>query len=253
MAIVTDDVALLSDFTKDKSTLESVLNQLERRAGTEKWAGKSKQFSAHFAALRELVSTRHGRTYIIFQTDGDEWDRLRDLEPRSAVRKSTLGYGLHDIVAAADRCACTIYAVMPGERLLGLSKKEIKERGERMTYRFWRDIAETSDKKALQESLYRQELSSDFVSSWTSWFLNGQAAAVQAAVASGGWAVFLERQEQAEEIYRRILSDMNHRYLIGYYPANDKHDGTKRHVKIEVRGNPDYVVHRRTSYIAQKE
>jgi hypothetical protein len=43
---------------------------------------------------------------------------------------------------------------------------------------------------------------------------------------------------------------MNRRYIIGYYPTNKEHDGTRRTVKIGVRGHPEYVVLARKSYYA---
>jgi hypothetical protein len=60
----------------------------------------------------------------------------------------------------------------------------------------------------------------------------------------------LDKPEQANEIYSRILADINHRYIISYYPTNQGQDGKLRRVRIEVRGHPDYVVQGRTSYYA---
>jgi hypothetical protein len=68
---------------------------------------------------------------------------------------------------------------------------------------------------------------------------------------TGGWADFLEEPEQATKVYSRILSDMNRRYVVGYYPSNKQHDGKRRIIKIEVRGHPDYTVHGRGSYYAR--
>ena len=67
---------------------------------------------------------------------------------------------------------------------------------------------------------------------------------------SGGWADFLEQPDQSADIYARILSDINGRYIIGYQPANTERDGKLRQVTIEVRGHPEYSVWGRTSYYA---
>ena len=69
-----------------------------------------------------------------------------------------------------------------------------------------------------------------------------QMAMMIVARASGGFTEGLETPEQADEIYARILNDINNRYLIGYYPKNEERDGKRRNVKIEVRGHPEYVV-----------
>jgi hypothetical protein len=80
--------------------------------------------------------------------------------------------------------------------------------------------------------------------------IKGQTAAARVADLTGGWTSFLESEEQASEIYGRILEDINHRYIVSYYPTNKTFDGRLRKVRIAVRGHPDYVVQGRTSYYA---
>ncbi len=77
MAIVTDDVKLLVDFTRDKEKLLAGLDHLSWRV---KWrqVGLSKQFSAMMATVREMFNNEDMRRIIIFQTDGDEADILKD-------------------------------------------------------------------------------------------------------------------------------------------------------------------------------
>jgi hypothetical protein len=70
---------------------------------------------------------------------------------------------------------------------------------------------------------------------------------------SGGWPDFLEKPEQADEVYARIFADMNNRYVIGYYPTNKTHEGKRRTIKIEVRGHPEYVVWGRKTYLAPEQ
>lgn len=80
--------------------------------------------------------------------------------------------------------------------------------------------------------------------------IKGQTAAARVADLTGGWTSFLESENQASEIYGRILEDINHRYIVSYYPTNKTIDGKLRKVRIEVRGHPDYVVEGRTTYYA---
>ena len=77
-----------------------------------------------------------------------------------------------------------------------------------------------------------------------------QMALSAVAPRSGGWTEFLETPDQAEGIYNRILADINHRYIVGYYPTNKTHDGARRKIKFEVKGHPEYYVLGRTSYYA---
>src|SRR6185436_5502356 len=64
---------------------------------------------------------------------------------------------------------------------------------------------------------------------------------------------FLEEPGQADEIYTRILTDIDRRYVIGYYPTNRLRDGQRRKVSIEVRNHPEYTVWGQKSYFARKE
>jgi hypothetical protein len=66
----------------------------------------------------------------------------------------------------------------------------------------------------------------------------------------GGWANFLGDPSQADEIYSHILSDMNRRYIVGYYSTNKEHNGKRRKIGIDVRGHPEYIVMGRKSYFA---
>ena len=77
-----------------------------------------------------------------------------------------------------------------------------------------------------------------------------QTALASVATASGGWLKFLERPEQADEIYSLIFSDINRRYLVGYYPTNKEHDGKRRAITVTIRDHPDYQVVGRKWYYA---
>src|SRR5439155_3652434 len=77
-----------------------------------------------------------------------------------------------------------------------------------------------------------------------------QSALASIATATGGWTMFLERPEQAEEIYSRIFSDINRRYFVGYYPTNKEHDGKRRKLDVTVRDHPEYIVMGRKAYYA---
>ena len=89
-----------------------------------------------------------------------------------------------------------------------------------------------------------------FLRSHTATWLRMQSALVGIANHSGGWTDFLERPEQANEVYARILDGINRRYIIGYYPTNRVRDGKRRKVSIEVRGHAEYIVWGRKTYFA---
>jgi len=87
MAIVTDDVDLLIDFTGDKNKLKDELDTLLERAKLKPTffgrfgrlrLGRSAQYSALMATLKEAFDEEDVRPIIIFQTDGDEALFLRE-------------------------------------------------------------------------------------------------------------------------------------------------------------------------------
>jgi len=82
MAIVTDDVALLADFTPDKISLKGALRILEKDGNNGSSRRRSEQFSALLATARELFRPGDYRRIIVFQTDGDELGFLQPPNPR---------------------------------------------------------------------------------------------------------------------------------------------------------------------------
>jgi VWFA-related protein len=264
MAIVTDDVELIVDFTRDRGKLSAALDAILKRATANKGEdmfgrfkperrGQTLQFSALFAALRELVRTEGARPIIIFQTDGDEAVTFRD-QPESGDYRSNMPrreYGLADIYSAAERSRATIYTLIPAERLIGLAPQKLYERGREMLTRAERARFSTDE----EYRRYAREfpINDAKVKLFTDHFRRSQEAAARVAELTGGWWAFLERPEQAPELYDRILNDINHRYTIGYYPINAARDGRFRRVKIEVRGRKDYVVHGRSGYFAPED
>jgi VWFA-related protein len=256
MAIVTDDVELLADFTRDKARLAAVLDGLAKEAlsprGERKRRGRSLQFTALFACLRELVNDEQKRPIIIFQSDGDEAGTFRDQPFASDYvwNRPRREYGLADIYSAASRSRATIYSVIPGARLMGLVPDLLYERGRRM-------LEEGERARLAGEGPSGREgarpLSDAQVKLFSERFAMSQAAAARVAELTGGWTVFFEEPGQAASIYSRILSDINNRYSIGYYPTGAARDGKWRDVRVEVRGHPDYRVSGRAGYFAPSE
>ena len=226
MAVVTDDVQLLVDFTQDKIRLKAGLDLLQQKAFGKKAVGRSRQFSALFAVLRELVIEEE-RPIIIFQTDGDQLPYLQPFTPPPPPFQLppvlSVKFGLADIIAAAQREHTTIYSIISEEKLLGR-----------------KPIAQSAGTKQNLEEII------------ASMVVRAQQALVEVAAGSGGWHEFLERPEQASAIYTKILDDINRRYILGYYPTNETRDGARRKVHFEVRGHPEYVILGRRSYYASK-
>ncbi|HWS89040.1 MAG TPA: VWA domain-containing protein [Pyrinomonadaceae bacterium] len=259
MAVVTDDVELLADFTRDKRLLKEKLEWLLRKATSNESGyptrfGRSRQYSALMATLRELFDEEDTRPIVIFQTDGDELGALHDspLPPpvppgvspeayRAALERSQRAFSIADVFREAERSRATIYTVIPGVRLIGLKPgeeqaktKELRRELEKYrapgsTYLPARDLW-------LEETIRRTAPQ--------------QTALYGLSKLTGGWTNFLEEPSQAAGIYASIFSDIGRRYVVGFYPTNRERDGKRRHVQIEVRGHPEYTVWGRKSYYA---
>lgn len=258
MAIVTDDVELAIGFTKDKKKLTKTLDAL-RKLTINGYNTRSRQFSALLATLRELIDADRKRPIIIFQTDGDEAPRWEQQRP--------VGYDLNTVYSEVEKSRVKIYTVIPNIRLIDVPEEEIARRLELMTERqklarskykdMWYGMDRLPPKPSTNSNSNSNfsikipdALRQRYLEMAKNNLIKGQTAAARVADLTGGWTSFLESQEQVSEIYRRILEDINHRYIVSYYPTNKAFDGKLRKVRIEVRGHPEYVVEGRTSYFA---
>jgi VWFA-related protein len=281
MAIVTDAMELLADFTRDKTELKSKLDSLKLKAQDDAarrgWgAGHSLQLSALFAILKEAFDAEDERPIVIFQTDGDEMEILQPLgdNPPAALKQIARPFSLSDIYIAVLKSRATIYTVMPGPHILGLPadkqmerikeyeaarrqgafeflQKSISERasgGDEAARSGQRHTEKATGKKA--KSLPLAKISQFDLERARAILLQQQSALAKLSIISGGWMDFLEEPSQASAIYSRIFLDFSRRYIIGYYPTNKEHDGKGRKIGMEVKGHPEYSILGRRAYYA---
>ena len=157
MAIVTDDVDLLVNFTTNKRDLKRALDSLIDRTRGSKGVfgvgkkriqfGRSAQFSALMATLNEAFDEEDEAPVIVFQTDGDEIEYLRnsiivhqvppnlppdmlsevqeEVEQKKQLQRAGLTeFSLDDVFRAVEKSRATIYPIIPRIGLLGLSEDE---------------------------------------------------------------------------------------------------------------------------------
>lgn len=247
MAIVTDDVALAVDFTKDKKKLKDGLDSLRKKAKSGR-LGRSDQYSALLATLKELVVGAE-RPIIIFQTDGDELGRLRSAanlhDIPGATRDQFKEYSLEDIYTTAEKTRTTIYAVIPGVRFAGVPPEEHVERARTLFGKLFQSQQEWAGWGRQLTPTFE-----DYLRSRARTSLRQQLALAGVAKLTGGWAEYLEEPQQAAGIYDRIFAGIERRYILTYYPTNTKRDGKLRRVEIKVRNHPEYVIWGKKSYYA---
>lgn len=255
MAIVTDDVVLLVDFTSDKSKLKEALDSLKKPYQY----GRSEQYSALLATLRELV-TDEDRPIIIFQTDGDQLGSLKggaSVSSTGYLPSSLQGrfkeYSLTDIYTAAEMSRTTIYTIMPEPRLIDVPAEEQIKRARQTIEMRRRTSAQANLPSPLLSSSVRPAGRETSYRFYIEGILQRQSALANLAKLTGGWADYLEEPGQAAAIYDRIFSGIEQRYILSYYPANDRRDGTLRKVEIKVRNHSEYTVWGKTSYYARSQ
>jgi VWFA-related protein len=289
MAIVTDDVEVLADFTNDKRELKKKLNKLLEQSyggddgflgigGTRRRFGKSAQYSALMATLKEAFDDEDQRPIIIFQTDGDEAEYLRnsiivprlppDLPPelvakvqyeveqrRQLQRNGMTEFSLEDVYRTVEKSRATIYTVVPGAKLMGLTPEQQLATVVAEDERAINEMLPTLSKEARAGFLARQKERRKITPVQVLRMRAEDNAKLQDALTvvaplSGGWTEFLEQPAQAQGIYSRILSDISQRYIVGYYPTNKERDGKRRRINFEVKGHPEYTILGRRSYFA---
>jgi VWFA-related protein len=248
MAIVTSDVKLVCDFTSDKESLKAALQVLRdkisenSRQSLPAESGLPPQqfeFETLLAVLQELVDER-SRNIVIFQADGGEALYLRDQPLAHApVPPPARRIKLADVLSAVTRSRATIYSVIPDYQYIGLPPDEQITRA-RQTMR--------DQVGYLPESQQHLFVSTPHLRNIIDSALIAESSMMRVASLSGGWASFLERPDQAAQIYSRILADTNQRYVIAYHITDKTRDGRLRSVRIQVRGHPEYLVQGRQSY-----
>jgi len=292
MAVVTDDVEVLSDFTNDKRELKKKLNKLLEKSyggddgflgigGSRRRFGKSAQYSALMATLKEAFDSEDQRPIIIFQTDGDEAEYLRnsiivptlppDLPPelvakvqyeveqrRQLQRNSMTEFSLEDVYSTVEKSRATIYTVVPGAKLIGLTPEQQVATLTAEDERAMQTMMSTLSKKAREMFVQRMNERKRLVPIQVRRARAEENVRLQEALAgvaplSGGWTEFLEQPSQAHGIYTRIMSDISQRYIVGYYPTNKERDGKRRQINFEVKGHPEYTILGRRSYYAPNQ
>jgi len=269
MAIVTDDVKLIQDFTRDKDKLKHKLDSLLGGVG------RSKQYSALFATLREAFNAEDQRPIVIFQTDGDQLGALRNTpltyrelpaglfdkritnHARQYFEENRTDFSLDDIYRAAEKARATIYTVIPGPKLLGRPLEDVMagtKSGTQKIFDLMRETLRRLDRPPMEDVRLRKLVAAmttdEQLKRSAEDGIKLQAALDSVATSTGGWTMFLETPDDADHIYSSIFSDINRRYIVGYYPTNKSHDGKRRKIDVTVRDHPDYVVVGRRWYYA---
>ena len=247
MAIATTDFQLRSDFTTDKTLLKQALDSLDTIKNY------NSEFEVLLAVLNEMFDEKGRQRIIIIQSTGVHvmWLKPDQDSPypvsystrynsgmKYTGEQSMSKFGFSEVKEAIERSQATIYSVIPGIRFLGLSEKEQLARARITLAELDQAFGWKNLPFLLKTQLYAEAEAKTA----------GQTAMFKVAELSGGNAGFIEKPEDAENIYSDIFTVIKNRYVIGYYPTNQSRDGKPRNVKIEVRSHPEYAITGRQAY-----
>jgi Ca-activated chloride channel family protein len=241
MAIVTDDVRLLQDFTNDKEALIKNLEELKDRTFSGE-VGKSLQYSALYAVLKEKFQGNELRPVIIFQTDGDELTTLKG----AGFKYSLTSFSYQDLARLAASSGVAVYTINPGTSFIGIDTDEARRRA----------LADLKLGASAYDAVRRRkptrlekDYTNQFLDEWAAARAKDESAIHQLAEFTGGFAVNIPTPDKAADAYARIFEEMSRRYTLGYYPTNQSRDGSLRSISVKVAGGK-YTVRHKSSYLA---
>jgi hypothetical protein len=181
---------------------------------------------------------------VILQSDGDEfgelalWPRRRDQACPGTARNFAA------LQETLEKAGTTVYSVIPGIRL-----------DDSFNQKFGPSAPDLEKQVRREAKLKRTVLGSPqfhyskrALKIWEEGRLRDAAAIERISELSGGITQYLDSPERANEVYRRVLDEMNQRYLIGYYPSNKNRDGRKRAIHVNMRSSQGYLIVGKSSY-----
>jgi Ca-activated chloride channel family protein len=176
---------------------------------------------------------------------GDLVDALDNLDPRN-------GTALHD----------AIYLGMDHVKKGRLEKKAIlvisdgEDKDSKMSYDKLLKYVQGSKNIAVYAIglMDEAEQGTGFLGLGRSTQKKAQQALSELVAITGGRAYFPKSLDEVEVICRQLARELRDQYTIGYYPKNEKRDGTQRQVTVNVVNPPrnagKLTVHAPTSYVA---
>lgn len=253
VAVVTGNLKLVCDFTKDKAEVTARLRALQQKAkrGIRRLPAEQFEFTTLFAVLKELIDEEDEQSIILFQTDSGESIFLRDQinADRPVSPRIKRKIGLADFDAVIERKRATIYPILTW--FYCFNKEMSEDEHTRMILQTARLHGYSIRPKDDLKEMIEQDRASSRVMNRLAELSGGSVFCLEVPpVKRNFWGRRKEMpsMDHATSIYSQILSTINQRYVIGYYPTNQTRDGKRRRVQILVRDHPEYTVHSRSHY-----
>jgi VWFA-related protein len=81
----------------------------------------------------------------------------------------------------------------------------------------------------------------------------GPPVASKMASETGGRVIDVHNNKTLEKAFDEIAEELSSQYVLGYYPTNEKRDGTFRKIQVEIISRPDAKVTARKGYYAPRK
>jgi VWFA-related protein len=80
----------------------------------------------------------------------------------------------------------------------------------------------------------------------------GPGVASKMSSETGGRVIDVHNNKTLEKAFDEIAEELSSQYVLGYYPTNEKRDGTFRKIQVEVISHPDAKITARKGYYAPR-
>jgi VWFA-related protein len=81
----------------------------------------------------------------------------------------------------------------------------------------------------------------------------GPSVASKMSSETGGRVIDVHNEKSLEKAFDEIAEELSSQYVLGYYPTNEKRDGTFRKIQVEVVSHPEAKVTARKGYYAPRK
>lgn len=216
---------VLSQLTDDRGRLRDVLSGLTTSGGTPYYDSLLDVVEKVFD--RPPTDEFRGRRALVALTDGVDSTSLSDFEE---ARERLAEAGLVSYFIQLD--------TRPAfeESLLGDCSAETIRFSASQMRRYYRQFSARSNVEKISDFC----LLGDFERLAISKNLYQLAEQEMSALAqvSGGRVFPIADLNEARSAFKKVAEEIGTKYTLGYYPSNDKRDGTYRKIKIELKGVP---------------
>ena len=201
-----------------------------------------------------MSGVRGRRKAIIYVSEGLDYDltaAYNNLDHSPTSNKANIADTLlgetNDVIAAATQNNVSIYGVDP--RGLASTGADTIELADLPVTAPVDTSLGTGDPSGLSAQANSTAFRPDYgLTSVEDELRNAQDSLRTLSDETGGFAVV--NSNDFTTAFNRIVEDNSSYYLLGYYSANEKHDGKFRTIDVRVSGRPGLIVRARNGYVA---